>query len=116
MTETRASKYGRALANMLRPTLIFYSRNEALDYVDILAANVSEYSFRKRKVGEPVHEGCRWSLMDIERVDAFDPLEAAFFVRESFDETYNKDRALNMFYSFMDAIENIRDDVIEDTL
>ena len=116
MKEPRSSKFGRALANITRPTLRNYSKRDALDYIDILTSRVANYSFRKRRVGEPKHEGCRWSLEDLERVDAENPEEMALFIRASFDMTFNKDRARVMFGSFIDAMENLRDDVIEDTL
>ncbi len=116
MRETRAEKFGRAIVNVLRPVASFYSVNHAKDYMDILAAEVDKYSFRKRKVTEPVHEGCFWSMESLERIDVFNPVEAGLFVKECFDQTYNKDRALNMFYGFISALENLRDDVVDGTL
>jgi hypothetical protein len=116
MKETRAAKYGRALVSMVRPVVLFYSPKKAEDYIDILDKEVNKYSFRKRKVTEPVHEGCFWSLGNLERLNSFDPVETALFIRESFDQTYNKDRALNMFYSFMNALENLREDIGDGTL
>lgn len=113
--ETRASKYGRALANQIRPILIFYSKRGALDYIDILGKELSRYSFRKRMVGEPKHEGCLWNLKG-ERIDVYDPQEEANFLKECLDQTYNKERARNMFNSLIDALENLRDDVLEGTL
>ena len=114
--ETRAEKFGRSLANQTRAVLNSYPRKQALDYVDILMMKVSNYSFKKRKEGEPVHEGCKWSLSNLERTDIYNPEEEALFVKEAFDMTYNKDRARAMFLSFMDAMENLREDVVEDTL
>ena len=77
---------------------------------------VSDYSFRKRKEGEPKHEGCEHSLEGLERVWSYDPEESASFVKECFDWTYNKDRAMNMYLGFETAMENLRDDVLECTL
>jgi hypothetical protein len=116
MGETRAEKFGRALSNILRPVVIFYSEKQAINYLDILASDVDNYSFRKRKETEPKHEGCFWSLEALERLNPFDPSEMGLFVRECFDQTYNKDRAYNMFQGFTGAIENLRDDVGEDTI
>ena len=114
--ETRAEKFGRSLANQTRAVLNSYLRKQALDYVDILMMEVSKYSFRKRKESEPAHEGCKWSLEDLERVDIYNPKENALFIKEAFDMTYNKDRAHAMFGAFMDAMENLRGDVVEETL
>ena len=114
--ETRAEKFGRSLANQTRAVLNSYPKKQALDYADILMMKLSDYSFRKRKEGEPIHEGCRWSLSNLERVDIYNPEENALLIKEVLDMTYNKDRAYAIFLSFMDAMENLRDDVAEDTL
>ena len=114
--ETRAEKFGRSLANQTRAVLNSYPKKQALDYADILMMEVSNYSFRKRKGGEQRHEGCNWSLINLERVNIYNPKEEALHVKEAFDMTYNKDRAYVMFRSFMDAMENLRDDVVDGTL
>ena len=114
--ETRAEKFGRSLSNQTRAVLNSYPKKQALDYADILMMEASDYSFRKRKEGEPVHEGCKWSLGDLERTDIYNPVEEALHVKEALDMTYNKDRAYAMFRAFMDAMENLRDDVVDETL
>lgn len=107
MEETRGEKFGRNLAYIVEGLSYKLPPEDREKYLEAIAGKVRKYSLKPRKKGEPAHEGCRHSLERIDTVRTDNPEEVAAFVEETFDITYNKQRAATMQRGFLKTIDEI---------
>jgi len=90
MTETRAGKYGRNLANWIDFTIDMIPETFRKEYRERFLEELSSYSLKPRKNGQPSNEGCIHELSDLVNVEISNPEQFAKLVKEGIHLMYQK--------------------------
>lgn len=90
MKETRAGKYGRNLAIWIDYTIDTMPENSRGDYRARFLEELSTYSLKPRKNGQPRNEGCVHELFVLASVDLSNPEDFARLVKEGVHLMYQK--------------------------
>lgn len=90
MKEARAGKYGRNLASWIDFTIDTIPKAQRDDYRARFLKELSRYSLKPRKKGQPHNEGCVHELSDIVDVDISNPEHFARLVKEGIHLMYQK--------------------------
>ena len=90
MRETRAGKYGRNLAIWIDHTIDTMPEDLRKDYRARFLDELSTYSLKPRKNGQPRNEGCVHELSDLTEVDIRNPEQFARLVKEGVHLMYQK--------------------------
>ena len=93
MEETRGGKYGRCLASWIGYTINTIPEGKKEDYRTRFLKELDNYSFKPRKVGEPLNDGCVHELKDIEHINVQSPEDLAILVKEGIHLMYQKNTA-----------------------
>lgn len=101
MGETRAGKYGRNLAVLVK----FVIEDFDLDYRKLLVAELKRYSFEGRKKGERRNSGCVYELEGIDLIDINNPEQLARLVKEGLHLMYLKPSAKRAFDTLVGSLE-----------
>ena len=83
---------GEAYASVVLEVIEKYEK-ENPQYTAKLLSKIDEYSFRPRKKGEPMHEGCKNWVLEIESNDMSVPENLALVTMGIADRFYNKGTA-----------------------
>ena len=101
MEETRAGKYGRNLAIWIDYTIDTMPEKLREDYITRFLEELSTYSLKPRRNGQPRNEGCVHELSDLVNVDISNPEQFARLVKEGVHLMYQKQTSARV----LDALE-----------
>jgi len=70
-------------------------------YKENFLKHLGKYSFKKHKVGEERHEGCKYWLEDVVDLDFRKPEEYALIIMGDMDRKQQKDHAKRFYNAFV---------------
>jgi len=105
MKETRASKYGRFLSEVIIYIINTTPQDKRTEYKSKFLEELQNFSFQRRRKGEPKHTGCRWELYDIENFNITYPTTLAKTIKEGLQLMYQKDTQKTVMQALMKNLE-----------
>ena len=111
--EGRGETFGRHMADVVEQQLelLPYSRKDKKLYLEILISELEKYSFKPRKVGEPVNDGCVWELDRREPTDIWDPVSYAVYLREDRHLGYQKETSKRIMDALLEDLDDLMDEL-----
>ncbi len=105
MTETRAGKYGRNLAVWIDFTIDTMPESSRNEYRARFLEELSTYSLKPRKNGQPRNEGCVHELSDLIDVEISNPEQFARLVKEGVHLMYQKQTSARVLASLQEYLK-----------
>jgi hypothetical protein len=105
MRETRANKYGRNLAIWIDYTIDTFPKNVKEDYRAEFLEELSKYSLKQRKNGQPRNEGCVYELLDLVKVNMGNPKHLAKLVKEGIHLMYQKQTSARVLSALQEYLK-----------
>ncbi len=105
MKETRTGKYGRNLAVWIDYTIDTIPENLRNEYRARFLDELSTYSFKPRKNGQPRNEGCVHELSGLADVDISNPEHFARLVKEGVHLLYQKQTSARVLAALQEYLK-----------
>jgi hypothetical protein len=105
MRESRAAKYGRLGAVVLRYVVRTIPVSDRKEYLERFVKEFESYSDIPRRKGEPKNEGCVMELDGLDDLDIRNPEEFARWFKEGQHLKYQKNTARNERQGFLGALD-----------
>jgi hypothetical protein len=105
MKETRAGKYGRNLAIWIDFTIDTIPETEREKYRARFLDELSTYSLKPRKNGQPRNEGCVHELSGLVNIDISNPKQFARLVKEGVHLMYQKQTSARVLDSLQEYLK-----------
>lgn len=105
MKEGRAAKYGRFYAALVDYTIQTIPEPKREGYRSRLVQELERFSFKPRRKGEPINEGCRWELEDMVECDIENPEHLGRLIKEGVHLMYVKDTARKVLGMLIEHLE-----------
>ena len=105
MKESRAAKYGRFLAAWVDWSVQKIPEHQRECYKSRLMNEIKTFSFKPRRKGESVNEGCKWELEEIIELSVENPESLGRMVKEGIHLMYQKGTARIVMNTLLEYIK-----------
>ncbi len=105
MKKTRAGKYGRNLAIWIDFTIDTIPQDLRDDYRARFLEELSTYSLKPRRNGQPCNEGCVHELSDLAEIEISNPEQFARLVKEGVHLMYQKQTSARVLDSLQEYLK-----------